>query len=184
MGRPQVKLKEPTSEIVSWVLLAQKGDLHAREEIILITKNSFFKFCVYVTGNQEAANDLFQDAYVKAFSKINELHEPHRFHSWLCKIAKNLFLDSLKLKKNEETIQLDVISPTLFSTEADRESSIQIQRILNDLDYDSRMVLILVDMSEFSYAEAAEVLNTTEASVRSRLFRARKEFAAKYQSKK
>lgn len=167
------------STLTTLVKKAQDGDRQAQAQLIEESKDRLFRFCVYLTGNQQLAADLSQDTFVKAIGALGKLKEPNRFTSWLMTMAKNLYIDHVRSPKNKYHSEYDE-STHEKSSDPKAQLSLEIQKVLNQMDPEDRMLILLVDLEENSYAEAAEIVGSTEAAVRSRLHRARKKFAELY----
>ncbi len=163
--------------IVSLIDLAKHHDTKAQSELIVLTQQRLFKFCVLLGNNRELAEDLCQEAYIKAFNNLEKLNSPDSFYAWLCQIAKNLFFDH-KRKRKEEPLNDDAAEMN-HGADLQMESVIQVQKVLRTFDPEDRYLLLLVELEGLSYRETAELLKTTEAAVRSKLHRLRQEFVKK-----
>lgn len=174
-------------ELASQVLLAQKGESAAFSFLIRSTQDRLFRFCLYLCHDRALAQDLCQEAFVRAFEKISSLKESDRFLSWLFKMARNLYLDYVKSPQNsklatamplEEVLEDTVSASTPPSS--DPTVTIQIQQALAGLEPEDRMILLLVDLEEHTYSEAAGIVGISESNLRFKLHHIRKAFAARY----
>ncbi len=152
---------------------AKKGDQYAQAQIIELTQSKLFKFCILLGHNRELAEDLCQDVFIKAFKSMESLQNPLALQSWLYQIAKNLFIDHKRSRKDIE------VEPKLFS-DSDMETVLQVQQILSQFEKDDRFLLLFVEMEGMSYKEASEALDITEDAVRSRLHRLKLAFIKKF----
>jgi RNA polymerase sigma-70 factor (ECF subfamily) len=121
---------------------------------------------------------------VKALTQLGKLKQPERFMSWLFKTTKNLFLDQVKSPASKAHENLDDVADSPDAPVApggDPGFSVHFQQALNALPEQDRLILLLVDMEERSYAEAAEVAGITESTLRFRLHHIRKEFKKLYE---
>lgn len=169
------------AEIARVVLLVQGGDEAALSELIDLTQTRLYRFCLFLTHNPQLAQDLCQDTFVKTLEKIHTVREPQQFVFWLLKTAKRLFLDYLKTKKNHFASNEEINDSVLPVTDpADRELAMEVQRALNTLKPDDKLLILLVDLEGYSYAEAAHIMGVSEAAVRSRIYRAREAFSNTY----
>ena len=107
--------------------------------------------------------------------------------SWLFKSAKNLHLDFLKSPQNSnlaKAIPLEEViedtCPLVGGSQADQNEVLQIQQALKELAPEDRVILLLVDLEEYTYAEAAEIAGISESNLRFKLHHIRKAFAEKY----
>ena len=150
--------------------------------------HSMYNFAFRLTMDEDDANDLVQDTYLKAFRFINSFQRGTNAKAWLFRILKNSFINDYR-KKSKEPAKVDYHEIETFynSEEADadnittdlRVESLQemigdeVANALNALAVDFRTVIILADIEGFTYEEMAKILNIPIGTVRSRLHRAR-----------
>lgn len=182
------KKEMPDTREPDWAKLvtaAQKGDQAAISELVEAAQPRLYRFCFYLCGNRPKAEDLAQEAFVKTLSNLKKIKEPARFISWLFRATKNHFLDEAKAARNRESESIDApddeggsaqTRAEALKTEATQEGMAAVRQALSRLSQEDRFVLLLVDMEERSYQEAADIIGISEAAVRSRLHRARKAF--------
>lgn len=162
--------------------------------------NSMYNFAYRLTFDEDDANDLVQDTYLKAFRFIDSFQQGTNAKAWLFRILKNSFINDYR-KKSKEPNKVDYQEVETYynSDEVDRQitpdlrvESLQdmmgdeISNALNSLDVDFRTVIILCDLEGFKYDEMAKILDIPIGTVRSRLHRARnllKEKLSEYASK-
>jgi RNA polymerase sigma-70 factor (ECF subfamily) len=121
------------------------------------------------------ADDLVQDTLERALSRLSELRDEDRLEVWLLRIMHNRHLDLLRGRRPMDPLDDDLI-PATSSPEADAEHAqlvAQTRAAVAQLPDDQRHVLLLVDLEECSYAEAATILGIPIGTVMSRLSRAR-----------
>jgi len=144
-----------------------------------------------MTGNHADAEDLTQEAFVRAFRFFGNYRRDWPFDNWLYKIMSNLFVDDLRRKPKARLQSLDqpldnggrsddiyleipdaAANPEkmMLSHELDE----QIQRALSSLPSDFRFTVILADIEGMSYEEISQTMNCSLGTVRSRLHRGRK----------
>lgn len=167
----------------------QAGDVDAFRSIVERCNQRLFRIARGVLSSDADAEDAVQDAYVSAFRKIHSFRGTAAFSTWLTRIVLNVCYQRLRRQKSRHAVS-NVESlvawsalrpdPTRYSMEdpvADA-SRAQLRGVLEQaidtLSADHRTVLILRDIEQVSTAEAAAVLNIDEATVRTRLFRARR----------
>ncbi|MFW6012179.1 MAG: sigma-70 family RNA polymerase sigma factor [bacterium] len=143
-----------------------------------------------MTRNAEDAEDLVQEAYLKAYKYYDKFEEGTNFKAWLFKIMKNTFINSYR-KKQQAPPQSDFADiEESFETQVSEEAGQKIknpeeelledvldedvQRSLDTLPPDYRMVVLLADLENFSYKEIAEILDVPVGTVMSRLYRGRR----------
>lgn len=159
------------------VVRAQNRDEVAIAALFDLAKNKLFKFCFNLCGNRHLAEDLCQEAFVKAFKNVHTLKDPEVFQGWLYRIARNHFFDEVRRPSNSEeaTPDLELVCDGGHTSEL-QDENLQVRQALFRLEPKEREVLILVDMEEYSYQEAADILGLSENAVRSRVHRARQAF--------
>ena len=167
------------SNIEKLIEQASGNDPLACSQLIETYQDEFYKYCLFLTGSSFIADDVFQDSWIKAFGNLKGLKEPKFFKTWLFRIAKNLFLDYLKSSKVSKThIPLDIEAGIeLPSEDSNKEDFIDIWNTLNTIDKDKAEVIVHIDLMGLSYQETAQILETTESAIRSRLHKARKSFS-------
>ncbi|MBX2944795.1 MAG: sigma-70 family RNA polymerase sigma factor [Cyclobacteriaceae bacterium] len=149
--------------------------------------NSMYNFAYRLTFDEDDANDLVQDTYLKAFRFIHSFERGTNAKAWLFRILKNSFINDYR-KKSKEPAKVDYQEVETYynSDDVDRQitpdlrvESLQdmigdeISNALNSLDVDFRTVIILCDLEGFKYEEMAKILDIPIGTVRSRLHRAR-----------
>lgn len=144
-----------------------------------------------MTGNHADAEDLTQEAFVRAFRFFGNYRRDWPFDNWLYKIMSNLFVDDLRRRPKKQGQSLDQPLDTgnanddVYLEIADfasnpeklivsQELDEHIQRALNCLPKDFRMTVILADIEGLSYEEISEAMRCSLGTVRSRLHRGRK----------
>ena len=167
---------------------AKAGSYEAFEELVNRYENKIYRLGVNLTGNSEDAEDVLQEAFLKAFQHLAEFREDSRFYTWLVRIAVNEALMKLRKIRSNRTVPLedeigedgDPIPRELADWKPNPEQIFaqeEIESILREaaqkLPASYRTVFLLRDMEELSTAEAASVLGLTEGTVKARLFRAR-----------
>lgn len=167
MGRPLKEIVEA----------ATGGDKKAVRELVEATQARIYKFCLVLCGDPVRAEDLAQEAYLKALGSLSKLKEPGAFIDWLFRITRNLYIDDVR-KRREETLSPEESEPGAAAPEF--AQILAVHKVLSQFEAEDRLLLVLVDMEDYSYRSAAETLGITEDAVRSRLFRLRKEFIEKY----
>jgi len=151
-----------------------------------------------MTGNHADAEDLTQEAFVRAFRFFGNYRRDWPFDNWLYKIMSNLFVDDLRRRPKAHLQSLDQPLDLSGSGEVyleipdiganpermvmSHELDERIQRALNGLPNDFRMTVILADIEGLSYEEISAAMKCSLGTVRSRLHRGRKLLRAKIAS--
>ena len=183
-----VKLQYKKMPIEELIVLAQQNDLKALEELIRREQKNVYATFTYLSKKKENVSDLTQEALLKLAKNINTLKNPKLFKSWLNQIITNLFYDELrKTKRRGETVSLDdesENSPTIKLQIPDKkckpvEKCISnelekiIQKAIQALPEQFRIVIILRELQGLSYEEIAEATHSSIGTVKSRIARAR-----------
>jgi RNA polymerase sigma-70 factor (ECF subfamily) len=169
------------------------GETDAFGEIVGRYENRIFATVFRIVGNAEDARDLAQEAFLRAFSKLDTFKEGARFSTWLYTIALNLTRSELRKRKalkNRPPLSLHALEGSrLADPPAPGEAPEEILgreelhgmalREIEALDPESREVVVLRDMQDLSYEEIAEVVGCPVGTVRSRLHRARSTLRAR-----
>ena len=173
------------SELVS---RAQAGEDEAFAELVSRYQNKIYRLAKNITQNKEDAEDVLQEAFLKAYSHLGGFQRNSRFYTWIVRIAVNEALMKLRKRRSDRTVPLD--EPVETGEEAvtreiavwednpeQRYSREEMQGILDDavedLKPDFRTVFVLRDIEELSTEETAEALGISIPAVKSRLLRAR-----------
>lgn len=156
------------------------GDLRAFEILVERHRELVFRIARRIVGPDDA-EDVSQDAFLRAFHRLNRFREDASFRTWLLQITHNTalsHLDRLKRRPTGETIAAD--DPVDRDTTRQpatqlerRERQQRLQQKLGLLPSDYRSLLVLRDLEGLSYIEIAEVLDMPLGSVKGRLHRAR-----------
>ena len=167
-----MKDAQKNAEIAKLVVAAQAGKEAAFGSLVRATQDDLFRFLMFLVGNRQLAQDIAQDAYIKAIENLASLREPGAFLGWLFRLAKNLYLDHVRSPKNAEA--LDVQELVDLAAEPDQaEAMLEIRDLLEPLTPEDRYGFLLVYLQGYSYAEAATLVGISENAMRSRLHRAR-----------
>jgi RNA polymerase sigma-70 factor, ECF subfamily len=181
---------EPTSIDLEqqWIQSARQGDLDAFNKLILMHQDSLYNWVSYLVHDPDLAEDVTQTVFITAYEKMKSFRNGS-FRSWLFQIAKNRSIDLYRSNQRHPTISLN--DPISAEDEQDRIEWIQdgtlspveqveaqeranmIQNLLQRLPEEYRTVLVLIDIHEMNYEEAAQALNVPLGTIKSRLVRGR-----------
>lgn len=98
---------EPVSEELMLVRAAKNGDIAAFEELVKRYDRNVFRIAQHITQNREDAEDVVQDAFLKAYGNLNQFQEQSKFYTWLVRIAVNEALMKLRRRRPERMVSLD-----------------------------------------------------------------------------
>ncbi|MBI1941392.1 MAG: sigma-70 family RNA polymerase sigma factor [Acidobacteria bacterium] len=171
------------------VAKAREGDHDAFTRLIRQYDRHIYRLALNITGNPADAEDVLQDACLKAYEKLGQFHGDSRFYTWLVRIAVNEALMKLRKRRGNTEVSLDAPLETDDSdimpreiedwgdTPEQRYAKTQLQEILAEaiggLEDPYRTVFVLRDIEELSTEETATTLGLSVPAVKSRLLRAR-----------
>ncbi len=129
-----------------------------------------YKYLLSLTHNEDISEDLTEETFYKATINISKFRNNSKLSTWLCKIARNLWIDEIKRKnKLAEIEDKDVIvTEDVF---LEKEERIQLFKSIQKLDVLTKDVIYLKIKGDLSYKEIADIMNTTETWVRVTFYR-------------
>ena len=168
------------------------GDVDAFENLIHAYEKNVYNIALRMVGSPEDAEDMAQEAFIKAFNALSSFREDSKFSSWLYRIVSNVCLDHLRAGKNKATVSLTVENEDGQSEELDLPDPTSspekilegkmtvdaVRRGLRELPPDYRQVLLLREVQGLSYEEISDATGIEIGTVKSRIFRARKKLCA------
>ncbi len=169
---------------------AQRGDLHAYDDLIRRYQERIYATIYHMTSNHEDANDLVQDTFIKAYQALKSFKGGSSFYTWVYRIAVNKTINFLKQRRHRTHISLNDLDvnaendPELVAFVSDktprREAGLtELQEKLNEamqkLSEDHRLVVTLHDVQGVPHEEIAKIMDCNIGTVRSRLFYARQQ---------
>ncbi len=165
-----------------------QGNLNAFNHLVIAYQDIAFNLAYRLIGDRASAEDIVQDAFLSAFRKLHTFRYGS-FKSWLLRIVANACYDEMRRWKRQPVVYFAaeegdqeiqeawfcLVDPGETPEEISLNSELNsaIQKGLLSLDVEYRSVIILVDILEMGYAEAAQVLGVPIGTVKSRLMRAR-----------
>ncbi len=155
---------------------AQRGDRLAFERLVDRHQHRLFTLAARTVGSRGDAEDAVQEAFLRAWRNIGSFRGGSLFSTWLYRICVNAAHD-LRERRVPEPVEAEETVRDPRDRFLERELSGDLQQALNSLDDDQRRTVVLCDVLGCSYAEAAEAMDVAEGTVKSRLFRARRELA-------
>lgn len=179
-------------EELALVQRVQSGELDAFEDLVRAHEKTVYNLALRMTGNPQDAEDMAQEAFLKAYRSLPDFRGESKFSVWLYRIVSNVCLDHLRKQSRRpassltrededgEEQQLEVPDESqsperLLEQKLTREA---VQRGLAELPGEQRQILLLREVRGMSYEEIAETLGLEAGTVKSRIFRARKKLSA------
>jgi RNA polymerase sigma-70 factor, ECF subfamily len=167
----------------------QKGDLTAFEPLVVKYQDRIYNLCWRLCGDRLAAEDLTQEAFLKAFESLGQFRGKSGFFTWLYRIATNLALSYRRTERRQMNVGTacewtDIpngVARLRGGSDPDQPDEVcertEVRKLvwqaIQELDDEHRAVVTLRDMEGLDYAEMAEVLGVPAGTVKSRLHRAR-----------
>ena len=168
-----------TNEVL--VEQAQSGDTTAFAQLVRIYQRMCLSVAFKVLSDASLANDVCQDAFIKAWQRVSDLREPRHFGTWMCGIVRNLAVDRLRRRRRTESALTQSIPSKDSRWTLDpvddvcrRESHELITDALAGLDESARTALTLRYYDRLPSKQIAQVLGISADAVDMRLIRARK----------
>ncbi len=180
-------MAQPDPTTLAWVNAALDGDQDAFAEIVYLYQDPVYNLCYRMLGEHEEAEDATQEAFLRAHRNLQRFDKGRSFKTWIMSIASNHCIDRLR-KRRLKFVSLDdeptAAALALRSSDPLPEQATLlgehrevIHDLLQQLESDYRLPIVLRYWYDYSYAEIAEEMQTTESAVKSRLFRARRRLA-------
>jgi RNA polymerase sigma-70 factor, ECF subfamily len=147
---------------------AREGDLRAFEELVRQYQADVWRFAYHFTRDRALAEDVTQEAFLRAFRFLKTFRGDSKFTSWLFRIARNCAMDTLRSRKTDLSKE-----PPPPIGPPDPEARLELTTALSAVSEQHREPFLLIEVFGLSYQEAADVLNLRVGTVKSRMHRAR-----------
>lgn len=179
---------EPPSEETLLVAAARSGDIGAFESLVRRYDRNVFRIAQHITQNREDAEDVVQDAFLKAYQNLGQFQGQSKFYTWLVRIAVNEALMRLRRRRPERMVSIDEDvkteedsmpreiadwSPNPEQQYTQAELKDLLGKTIQGLPPSFRTVFVLRDVEGLSTEETASALELSVPAVKSRLLRAR-----------
>jgi len=159
---------------------SKEGDQEAFSALVNKYKTKVFRLAFSLTHDQDIADDLAQEAFIRAYLSLPKFKQKSEFGTWLYRITVNHTMDYLRKKTRRKEVPLEDFAISqgeeTLTPEKDKEEEQKrtiLYRSLDELPEKYRVILTLRDRQGFSYAEIAKILKVSPGTVDSRLHRAR-----------
>src|SRR6185369_12767250 len=155
-----------------WVLQAQSGSHEALNELFKSVQEPLYRYIVAVVKEQQLAEDILQEVFIRIYRKLRWLREPHAFRAWCYQIASREAFRYLKRERrwaeqirDEATLNVVAAGEPAYSPELVQ----RLPELVGELSPGSRAVVVLYYLHEMSLVETAAVLDIPLGTVKSRL---------------
>ena len=162
---------------------AAAGDEDAFEKLARSYENKIYGYALRLLCDREDVEDALQETLIKLYKNIGKFSQKRSFAAWLMRITRNTCVDILRKRKGVESLEamseIGYVLPATkedFLPEASAERMEQrriLAALIDSLPENKRAVIILRDIDGYTYSQIAQILNTSEGTVKSRLSRAR-----------
>ena len=184
----ETKVRDAATEEMALVHAAKRGDVSAFEQLVRRYDRNIFRIAQHITQNREDAEDVVQDAFLKAYENLEQFQENSKFYTWLVRIAVNESLMKLRRRRSDRTVSLDEDieteedtmprevadwSPNPEQLYKQGELKDILRKTIQGLPASFRTVFVLRDVEGLSTEETAQALDLSIPAVKSRLLRAR-----------
>jgi RNA polymerase sigma-70 factor, ECF subfamily len=150
----------------------REGDKRSITELIDLHRKTVIRTAHQILRDTYEAEDVAQEAFIRAFSNVNKLREDGSFKRYIHQITVRLCIDYLRKRRCKTVDSLEVESRQY----EDLDTKFAIERVLSRLSPDLRTTLILREVQQLDYSEIALILDVPVGTVRSRLHTAREKF--------
>ena len=147
------------TDINKLVKQLQNGDIKAFDNIYYQTKNIVYYSIFLILKDNQLSEDIMQDTYLKALSKIHTYKRKAHFKSWLVRIAKNLAINEFNRRKREMLIDLSEQEYILGSTASTVENEVLINQIFKVLSNTEKEIVLLHVIGDLKHREIAALIN-------------------------
>jgi RNA polymerase sigma-70 factor (ECF subfamily) len=181
------EVNEPHPD-VALVERVRGGDISAYDTLVRKYERQLFRIAQHITQNREDAEDVMQDAFLKAYEKLDQFQGNSKFYTWLVRIAVNESLMRLRKRRTGKTVSMDEDvqteegsmprdfadwAPNPEQNFTQTELGEILGKTIQGLPQGFRVVFVLRDVEGLSTEETAETLGLSVPAVKSRLLRAR-----------
>ena len=169
-----------TDENKVWVLQSRNGDPAAFEMLIRAHQRMIHSLTYRMTGSLEDAEDLAQEAFIRAYRQLDSYQGTAKFSSWLYRIAVNACLNWRQRENRRGQIHAswaesnDALQPEPASPGGEDATTQEVQAALMKLPAKQRAAIVLTVYDGHNHAEAAKILGCSETTVSWRVFAARR----------
>ncbi len=164
---------------------ARDGDYEAFEELFDRHRQLVYRFAYQMVHRRDDAEDMVQEAFVRAYQNLGKYRDEAKFTTWLLRIVTNLCTDQARMRNRRDTLEqqeaagalewmTNIQSPDPVQELEDDRRKIALRKALNALPAHHRSVIILRDLEERDYDEISQILGCSVGGAKLRVLRARR----------
>jgi RNA polymerase sigma-70 factor (ECF subfamily) len=147
---------------------ARGGDVAAFEDLVRTYQADVWRFAYHFTRDRQMAEDVTQEAFLRAYRFLRTFRGDSKFTSWLFRIARNCAMDAIRRRSGQQAREHPApLGPP------DPEARAELHAALASVSPEHREPFLLIEVFGLSYQEAADVLNVRVGTIKSRMHRAR-----------
>ena len=180
------------AEAAELVARAKEGDTAAFNELVRKYRARVYSLALHLTGQASDADDITQDAFLKAYHKLAEFEGRSEFFTWIYRITLHRALNAKRDRKRRKTVPIDdprLVAAVAVDAAGDPERATELRdryrallEAFDELTPLLQTTVVLTTLQGLSYKEAAVVLETTEGTIAWRIHEARRKMTAYLQS--
>jgi RNA polymerase sigma-70 factor (ECF subfamily) len=159
------------------VAAAQRGDVAAFARLYHAHAGRVMALCLRLAGDRPAAEELMQDAFVRAWERLPAFRGESAFSTWMHRVTVNTFLQanrSTRRRAAHEEVSEDIEALPALTVSSDPGDRIDLERAIASLPRGARTAFVLHDIEGFKHEEIAALSGIAAATVRAQLHRARR----------
>ncbi len=166
---------ESTTEEHGWIRKAQTADSAAFGSLYRMHVDRVYGLCLRMTGNVAEAEDCTQDAFIQAWSKLNNFRGESAFSTWLHRVAVNTVLGRMRKSRREQD-RIRAVSDVLPAPETIGDSGglRDLEQAIDELPSGARHVFVLHAVYGYSHDETSDMLGIAAGTSKAQLHRARR----------
>lgn len=152
----------------------RKGKVKAQYKLYTLYAKSMYNIAIRMVKNSQVAEDIIQEAFIKAFNGLNNLKNDAAFGGWLKRIVLNLCIDHSRKEQFVFTNLDEVKTNELITEEIEEETNAAlVHKLIKQLPDGARQILVMRALEGYKHAEIGEELGISESTAKTQFFRAR-----------
>jgi len=164
----------------SLVRKCREGQIECFGILVERYQKAIYNIAFRIVGNRDDALDVAQTTFLKSFEGLDSFRLEARFFSWLCRIAINESINTVKKRRPREPLTRDIESDSESPQQQHEEArrSEFVMAAMSELSPDARCIILLRHFLDISLRDMSDILNVPEKTIKSRLYTARQQLGA------